>query len=240
MCGGCESACINNVHKIDNGHTITRKSCKACSRCVQLCPTGALDICGKKMTADKIIEAVQKDSAFYGDVGGVTISGGEPFAHKYAAVELLKKCKENGLNTAVETCGYADPQVLRAALPYVDLFLWDIKDTDDIRHRQYTGVSNQLILENLQMINELDAKIRLRCILVNGINTNEKHYHSLAKIASQLKNFDGIEFLPYHAYAGAKATFIGKEDNGNKLWIPTSEQIQCAKNILLSYRVNVL
>ena len=139
----------------------------------------------------------------------------------------------------METCGYADQEILRAALPFVDLFLFDIKDTDNIRHKQYTGVSNTVILNNLQLINDLNARIRLRCILVNGINANDTHYEKIANIAQKIKNFEGVEFIPYHAYGGTKATFLGLEDNGREEWIPPSEALQRAKDVLKSHNVPV-
>ena len=95
------------------------------------------------MTVGEIVKTVQKDAAFYGKNGGITLSGGEPFAQGEAAIALLRECKARGLSTAAETCGYADGAVLRRAAELTDLFLWDIKDTDDGRHRQYTGVSNR-------------------------------------------------------------------------------------------------
>ena len=141
---------------------------------------------------------------------------------------LLKACKKRGLSVAVETSGYADPDVIRAAVPYVDLFLWDIKDTDSARHKQYTGVGNERILENLSMINAMNARIRLRCILVRGVNTNDEHYSAVARIARSINNSDGVEFIPYHAYGGTKATFLGKEDNGRREWIPEADVIKKA------------
>ena len=173
---------------------------------------------------------VEKDRAFYGESGGVTLSGGEPLAQGEAVMELLKACKENGFSTAVETCGYADSDVILAALPYVDLFLWDIKDTDNVRHKQYTGVDNGKILKNLLLINEMNAKIRLRCILVSGVNTDECHYSAIAELASKINNLDRVEWIPYHAYGGTKSVFLGGEDSGRKEWIPEAEEIERAKS----------
>ena len=231
LCGACASVCTKGAHLLteSNEHVILRKLCTSCGECASICPTAALDICGKEMTVDEIISVVQRDSAFYGDTGGITISGGEPFMQKNATVALLKACREKGISTAVETCGYADPNLLSEAIPYVDLFLWDIKDTSEERHIRYTGASNQPILKNLSLINEKNARIRLRCILVNGVNTNKEHYENIAKIARSLNNPDGVELIPYHAYSGTKATFIGLDDNGRSDWIPDSEQIKEAR-----------
>ena len=238
-CGGCTISCPQGAHAIEKQHVIDRAKCTLCAECAKGCPTGALQICGNECTVTEILSVVEKDRAFYGDLGGVTLSGGEPFAQKESTVALLKACKEKGFHTVVETCGYADVDVLCAAIPFVDLFLWDIKDTDDERHKKYTGVSTQKIWDNLVLANAQGAKTRLRCILINGINTNQAHYHKVAKIASSLSHCEGVEWIPYHAYGGTKATFLGGEDSGRKEWIPTPEQMEKAKEIVKSADVNL-
>lgn len=231
-CASCGASCAEGAHVLEESHLIDREKCILCGKCVENCPTSALEISGKDCTIDEILSAVKKDSSFYSKNGGVTVSGGEPFAQGEAVIDLLKACKENGFSTAVETCGHADSAIILAALPYIDLFLWDIKDTDNIRHKQYTGVSNDKILKNLSFVNEMNARIRLRCILVSGVNTDELHYLAIAELADSIKNFDGVEFIPYHAYAGTKMTFLGGEDNGRKEWIPDGEEVERAKSIL--------
>ena len=238
-CAACASVCPNHAHAIEKSHTLNRDQCAACFSCANICPTGALEVCGKKMTVDEILSIVQKDKAFYGKAGGVTLSGGEPLLQA-SAVELLKACKQKGFSTAVETCGFADPAVLQKALPFVDLFLWDLKDTNPDRHLRYTGVSNTRILENLAMISEKGATVRLRCILIGGINTEPTHYKKIAETASGIPNLDGVELIPYHAYGGAKATFLGLQDNGNADWIPDALQMQCAKDLLEKKGIKLL
>ena len=231
-CTACEASCPNGVHALKEKHIIDREKCSLCGRCAKICPTRALEICGNEYTIKEILSIVEKDLTFYGEAGGITLSGGEPFAQGDAAIELLKACKERGFSTAVETCGHVDPDIIGTAIPYVDLFLWDIKDTDSVRHKQYTGVNNDKILKNLSLVNEMNAKLRLRCILVNGVNTDERHYSGIAELASKINNFDGVEWIPYHAYGGTKAVFLGREDNGKKEWIPTVKEIERAKSIL--------
>jgi len=240
QCGACVSACVSGAHRIEAQHTLDRSACTLCGACTAVCPTGALELCGKTMTIQQILDTVEKDRAFYGKNGGITLSGGEPLAHGMAAVELLKAARERGLTTAVETCGQVDPTVLTAAAPYVDTFLWDIKDTDPARHKRCTGSSNELILKNLLLINDLKAKIRLRCLLISGINTDDAHYAGIAKLAAVLRNTDGVEFLSYHPYGGSKNTFLGNEDNGCKDWIPTPEQILRAQSVVQSHGINVI
>ena len=238
-CSACEAVCPNGVHAVGEQHAIDRTKCTAYGECVKVCPTNALELCGTLYTIGEILSVVKKDLAFYGKNGGVTLSGGEPLAQGEASVELLQACKENGFSTAVETCGHVAPDLLQKAAPYVDLFLWDIKDTDSARHKQYTGFGNERILENLSLINEMNAKIRLRCILVNGVNTDERHYSAIAELASKINNLDGVEWLPYHAYGGTKSVFLGGEDSGRKEWIPTPEQMEKAKEIVKSADVNL-
>ncbi len=230
-CASCE-LCKNGVHGFEGGrHVLDRTKCSACGYCVSVCPTGALEICGKEMTAREITAEVMRDAAFYGEKGGVTLSGGEPLLRK-KSVSLLKTLKEAGLNTAVETCGFVDFGNISGAAKYVDLFLWDIKDTDPARHEKYTGVSNERIIANLKAADRLGAKTRLRCILVNGVNTDAAHYAAVAALLKSLENCEGVDVLPYHSYGGAKAEFIGLPDNGNDALIPSEEQIKEAKSVM--------
>lgn len=232
-CGLCKG-CLNKVHTFDGKHLVCYDNCVACGNCVGVCPSGALELSGMEYSIDEILSVVEKDRAFYSNVGGITVSGGEPFSQREGLISLLKKCKKIGLNTAVETCGYADASHILKAIPYTDLFLWDIKDTNNERHIKYTSRSNEKIIENLRLADSQGAKIRLRCILVNGVNTNKEHYISIAEIYGSLKGCEGIELIPYHAYGEAKGKFIGKKINSVPEWIPTSEQIDDAKEVIKS------
>ena len=229
-CGAC-MCCPRSVHAFDNGHVIERSKCTLCGKCAENCPSSALQICGNDMRVGEILDIIKKDAAFYGKNGGVTLSGGEPLAQS-GAVSLLRACKEQGISTAVETCGYVDRQCLLQAIPYTDLFLWDIKDTDDDRHIEYTGVSNRLILENLAEADRLGAKTRLRCILVNGVNTDKKHYESVAGLYASLNSCDGADVLPYHAYGGSKYELLGLADCSDRNMIPSEEQINEFRDLL--------
>ena len=204
------------------------------------CPTGALDISGREMTVRQILETVKRDIAFYGEQGGITLSGGEPFMQGDGALALLTACKEMGISTAVETSGYAERRVILAAAPLVDEFLFDIKDTNDERHKLYTGGTLDVILDNLFALAELGARIRLRCIIVNGVNADPEHYAAIARIAERIKNLEGAQLIPYHAYGGTKSVFIGRADSGRVDRIPTDEQLAEAKEALRSRGVRVI
>ena len=239
-CGACKESCKSGAHTLSGVHVFDREKCNGCFDCAEVCPTGALKKCGEKMTVEEIISVVEKDRAFYGEKGGITLSGGEPLMQSDGALSLLKACKERGIHTAVETCGHVDAEVLKKTIPYVDIFLWDVKDTDTVRHKAYTGVGNERILSNLKTVNESGARIRLRCILVNGVNTDGRHYNALSNIAAGIKNLDGVEFIPYHAYGGSKAEAVGKKDNGSKTWIPSDSEVERARDILKKANVKVI
>ena len=239
-CGSCVSVCAQRAHNTDTAHTVDREKCVLCGECANACPTGAIELCGREMSVEEILSAAEKDRAFYGELGGITLSGGEPFAQGEGTIALLKACRERGFSTAVETCGYADAELLRAAAPLVDLFLFDVKDTDGVRHQRYTGVSNEKILSNLSLLNGLNARIRLRCILVNGINTQEAHYENIAELAGQIRNLEGVEWIPYHAYGGTKSVFLGKAENGRREWIPDANELARARALLEARGTRVL
>lgn len=229
MCGSCGS-CPSGAHSLTQKHLFDRALCLNCGMCTRVCPTAALELCGTEYSAEALLEIIRKDSAFYGDTGGVTVSGGEPFLQADGVLELFELCREGSINTAVETCGCFHSDILPKAVPLTDLFLWDIKDTDPERHRKYVGIDNEVILKNLFLADKLGAKTRLRCILVNGVNTHKEHYGNILKIAHSLKHCEGVEFMPYHSYGGSKALALGKANNGNDAWIPTAEQVSEAKS----------
>ena len=122
-CRACEAVCPNKVHLFDEAHALERKKCTVCENCAKACPTGALEICGKEMSVSEIVSVVERDRAFYGENGGVTLSGGEPLMQAEAVVKLLAECKKRGISTAVETCGYVDEEILVKAAKYIDTVL---------------------------------------------------------------------------------------------------------------------
>lgn len=240
-CSGCLSVCPSAVHRLDSSaHVLERTRCKHCLRCVEVCPTGALEACAKSMTQAEIVAEVLKDQAFYGESGGVTLSGGEPTTYGEALVELLQEMHDHGVSTALETCGYFPASLLPALVEQTDLFLWDVKDTDDERHQRNTGVSNQLILQNLRAADALGAQTVLRCILLKGINLQQQHLEQVAQLYRSLQNCRGVELLPYHTYGGSKNRGLGLPDGICNDWIPGAEDLQAAKDFLRAQGVQII
>ena len=184
------------------------------------------------MTVGEAMSVIERDRAFYGEVGGATLSGGEPTAQSDGALALLRACREAGISTAIETCGFFPAGLVPRLAPLVDTFLWDVKDTDPERHRRYTGAPLEPIIDNLLAANALGAAIRLRCVLVAGVNDGDEHWEAVARLRDRLHNCVGVDVLPYHAFGAAKAEFAGLDGAANEAMIPSEEQIARAKAIL--------
>lgn len=169
-CGNCLQTCPHQSVTTTNGVlSFDFKTCNQCVEkpCLDTCYHNALSVVGTAYPVEKALEILKKDKEFYDNSGGgVTFSGGEPFLQGEALIELLQRCKEKGISTAVETCGYVQPQVLAAAAPWVDLFLFDLKIINEAEHIRYTGKSNRLILENLAYLSGLNKRIIARIPLI--------------------------------------------------------------------------
>ena len=226
-CGRCVTACPQKAHGFENGtHNFKRELCLRCLECINVCPSGALELDYAETDMQKIVEEIKKDQVFYGKKGGVTLSGGEPLLYTEKALTLLKLCKDEGICTAVETSGYFGGKYVPALVETVDLFLWDVKDCVATRHERNTGVSNQKIFENLFKVDELGGKTILKCILLNGVNTDENHLNGVAELYSRLKHCLGVEIFSYHHYGVGKYEAIGKEYYGKKEWIVSKMELK--------------
>ncbi len=238
-CGACASVCPVGAQTLHPERGFDRARCLGCGRCAAVCCTEALVCARRDMTVEEILAVVARDRAFYGASGGLTVSGGEPMAHPAGVLSLLEATRAAGMTTAVETCGQFESAYLPRLVAAADLLLWDVKDTDAGRHKAYTGVSNERILANLREADRLGGHTRLRCILVAGVNTDEAHYRALAELAGSLRHCEGVELLPYHAYAGSKMLSLGLADNGRRDWIPTEDILETAKQVLMEHGIVV-
>ncbi len=234
-CAKCDGICEKGVHIFDDVHTLNRSECVFCGKCEAVCPVNALEVAGKTVTADEVMKAALSDKAFYEDSGGgITLSGGEPFMQYEFMLDILKKAKRNSLHTCVETCGFTDKEKLLEAAEFIDIFLFDYKITDSALHKEYTGVGNEKITENLRIIDENGSKIILRCPIIPSVNDNEAHFKGIAKTADSLKNVIGIELSPYHELGISKLTRIGQE-NKYKFRTPTDTEISGYINSVKKY-----
>lgn len=226
-CGACVAVCPAQAHQIGEEHRFLRENCAACGACAKACPTGALELSGREMSVDEILEIVKKDSAFYGERGGVTLSGGEPMAQPEAALCLLEAAKTAGMTTALETCGVFPRRYLPELVPLVDTFLWDYKDSDAERLRKNTGASLSQITENMLAADALGASIRLRCILIRDVNNTEEHARNVRRLSERLSHYAGYDVIRYHPMGQSKYAQLGREDRfDTKERIPTEEDVR--------------
>ncbi|NUQ00665.1 MAG: glycyl-radical enzyme activating protein, partial [Armatimonadetes bacterium] len=212
LCRACYAVCPAGAHRDDDEgeHIIHRDECALCGACVKECYPGALEMIGREASVGEILDEVLRDRAFYeSSGGGLTLSGGEPLSQPEAAAALLAAAHEAGLHTAVETCGYAEYPVFARVAPHVDLFLYDLKETNDTRHRWYTGVGLDLILDNLNQLHDSGATILLRLPLIPGLNGRRRHFEEVARIVAGLPNLVGVEALGYHPLGLAKLERLG-------------------------------
>ncbi|WP_294555497.1 choline TMA-lyase-activating enzyme [uncultured Mailhella sp.] len=216
-CGACAAVCPAGVHVMaDSRHEIRREvECVGCRACEKACTQTALSISGEYRTISEIMEVIEEDRPFYqSSGGGVTLGGGEVLMQPEAAVNLLTTCKERGINTAIETCGYARAEVVRRAAEVTDLFLFDVKHMNSDRHYQLTGVRNELILENLRWLLENRCNVKVRVPLLRGVNDSESDIEAMVRFLAPYKdhrNCKGIDLLPYHKMGVNKYAQLGRE-----------------------------
>ena len=226
-CMTCIEACPNGCHVLENEqHVIHRETCEVCGKCTEQCYAGALEMIGHEQSVTDVIQEVMKDEAFYQTSnGGMTISGGEPMLQFDFTRALLESAKQNGLHACLDTSGFAPFFKYSQLLKYVDIFLFDLKETDPVKHREFVGVPSQLILENLTRIDAAGGRTLIRCPIIPGLNDRDDHFEGIAEIVNQLKNVIAVDLLPYHPLGKSKHERIGKVDPLNKLVFPEDATI---------------
>lgn len=178
------------------------EKCIGCGQCAKGCYSGAKVLCGREETADEVLGQIMADKPYYGSGGGVTFSGGEPMAQKEFLSELIDKCKAQKIHTAIETSLYIfDENIFRKT----DLLMADMKLWDRSRHIEYTGVSNERIIENFKKLDALGVPYIMRTPMINGVTDIDK----IDRFAATLKNMMYHERLPYHPLGISKAAALG-------------------------------
>jgi pyruvate formate lyase activating enzyme len=195
-CKTCLETCSQNALFFDkNGLQIDRKNCNSCGECVEECPSTALNMLGRWWNLEDLFYEIEKDAVYYTkSKGGITVSGGEPTQQPDFVAEFLKKCKKNGISTAIDTCGYASKIVYGHILPYVDLVLLDLKHIDSNKHKEYTGVPNEVILENAIWISKNlkknEKKMWIRTPIIPHYTAIDENIRGIGEfIVDKLDNF---------------------------------------------------
>ena len=237
-CMDCANECECHLFT-DSGRVFLRDKCKGCMKCADLCVSGAIVEYGKKYSAEEVLFEVLKDREIYEKTGGgITLSGGEPMLQPDFVLELLKLAKNENLNTALDTCGYAKWENYEKVLPFVDMVLYDLKAFDPNLHKTLTGKDNTLILDNLKKISQTKTKIAVRIPLIPTLNDGE--IKKIGEFLSQLENIVEVKVLPYHNYSSNKYQSLNKSYLLDEFVPPNDEEIKLAIKTLKSYNINAV
>jgi len=215
----CVEVCPQNAISIMDGQRIIDwDKCDRCGKCADACPSRSIEHIGEYVTTDKIMEIVMQDVRFYRvSGGGLTLSGGDPLSQPEVALTLLKAAKQKKIHTALDTCGFAKWELFNSLLDYTDLLLYDIKHIDSARHKEITGVPNELILSNLQKTaagsdSRSGLKIWIRYPLIPDINDGDDDIDNLCRFVADLGPLvEKIALLPYHDLGAEKYAMVGRK-----------------------------
>ncbi|NLL51718.1 MAG: glycyl-radical enzyme activating protein [Peptococcaceae bacterium] len=189
---------------------IDRSKCRNCLICTQTCPAQALKPSGYEATVEEVFRKVAKDKIYFGQEGGVTISGGEPMAQFDFTLALAKRCKEEGISVCLDTTGYAPWENFQEILPYIDLFLYDLKHMDPDKCQKLVGVNNELILDNARRIAQNEGNLQIRVPVIPKLNATKENMEKTAAFCRELGNaVTLVQLLPYHSFGSAKYTRLG-------------------------------
>ncbi|MFN3683772.1 MAG: glycyl-radical enzyme activating protein [Fimbriimonadaceae bacterium] len=210
-CGECVDACKNGARFFEGGSLrFDRALCHRCGACAEACVADAIRSIGEERSAQDVLREVERDAPFFVESGGgVTISGGEPLLQPEFVLELLRCCADRGLSSAVDTAGNVAWPTLSEAARATDLLLFDVKALDSELHRRGTGVSNSLILANLERLGHGATPIWVRVPLVPGFNDSESELSAIAAFCSRLPAVERIEILGYHRLGEGKRSRLG-------------------------------
>jgi len=239
-CGACSTICPSHVIQIKNGLPVTEKEkCILCGKCIEKCPALAREMIGEKLTTEEVIKEIEKDLIFYEESGGgVTFSGGEPLGQSEFLESLLNGCREKNIHTAVDTSGYISWGILKKIIPQVNLFLYDLKIMDSERHKKYTGISNEVILENLKKLSSVHHNIFVRFPVIPGINDDSQNIKEMGGFLSSLK-IAQVNLLPYHYIGIDKYRRLGRTYHLTAAQPPSKEKLFEISGILKKFNLKV-
>jgi len=239
-CRACSLNCPSGAIQMKNKKPVTDKNkCNLCGECSRNCPAQAREIIGEKLTAEEVIKEIEKDLVFYEESGGgVTFSGGEPLKQSEFLKSLLNCCQEKKIHTAVDTSGYISWEILDKIIPKVDLFLYDLKIMDSKKHKKYTGVYNEIILENLKKLSSIHNNIFVRFPVIPGINDDYQNIREIGEFLSSLK-ITQVNLLPYHHIGMDKYKRVGRTYKLADIRSPSKEKLSEIFAILRKFNLNV-
>lgn len=240
-CRSCEAACPEGAIEFhDQGILVNDDACTLCGKCIEACPTGALRFDAEEMTVADAIREVEKDRVFYDTTGGgVTLSGGECTLHAAFSLELLKACRDMGVNTAIETCLFAPTETLKTFLPITNRIIADLKLADPSLHKAFTGIDNSLILRNLRMLAEEECDLLLRVPLIPGFTATEENLRGIGKLIAALPRRIPVEVLNYNPMCREKYDALKKTYPVQETRPLDAARVENFREILREYGLDV-
>lgn len=240
-CGECLSVCPEGaLSNTSEGITTDSAMCKSDGACAEICPAEARELVGKTALPEDILDTIKKDIPFYDQSGGgVTFSGGEPLMQPNFLLECLTLCGQEGIHRAVDTTGYAKLESIKQIAMQTDLFLYDLKLMDSEKHKQFTGVSNHSILNNLKYLARSGAQIIIRFPLIPGINDDNENIDLVGMYLRILPEIENVHIIPYHRHQENKYVRLDIENKVRDMPVPTSEDLSRAKKRLEGFGLHV-
>jgi len=242
LCGRCINNCPEKAISFIDGKLKTDfKKCKGCGQCVQICPQGARKIDSKVMSAEEVVEEIKKDEVYYRRGGGVTLSGGDPLFQSEFSTSILGLCKQNYINTAIETSGFTDENTMKRIAEVTDLFLFDLKHMNSQKHKKYTGVPNETILNNAKIISKMNKNIIIRIPLIPSINDSIDNIRKTVDfVKNELNNVKIIEILPYHELGLGKYKSLGINYSLENIKPPKKKKVYEIINYIKSFNIDAI
>jgi pyruvate formate lyase activating enzyme len=231
LCGECRQACPFAEAVAGEGPLPSRNPpCTQCEACTRACPTGARQMVGREMSVAQVMDEILQDRIFYEDsAGGVTFSGGEPLMQPQFVTGLLEACRARDIHAAVDTCGFGCRDHLLAFGRLASLVLYDLKFMDDGQHREYCGVPNRIILENLKALDQSHRRIWIRVPVIPGVNDDDDNLAALARFVGTLRNVRQVNLLPYHKTGVQKFRRLGQMSPLEHVAQPSPADLQRAQ-----------
>ena len=244
-CQSCVEACRQQALTLTPAGIVVDKSlCLVCGRCTEECPTTALEICGREWTMDALMAEIEKERDIMEDSGGgVTLCGGEPLMHPAYTLELLRELDRRGFHRCVDTTLYAPREVVAQVADECELMLVDLKLMDSRKHQLYTGVPNELILQNIRFLAEQGCPFVIRIPLIDGVNADEENMEATAQFLKSLPwEQRTVNLLPYHDVGKDKHRRMWSTYNpqGLPMAAPSEDLQQRCKSLLESHGLHVI
>jgi pyruvate formate lyase activating enzyme len=241
LCGACLEACQHSaISWSPDGPLTDRQVCERCGECADVCYSEARQVVGRQMGLAEVLDEIRQDQVFFEESGGgVTLSGGEPLFQKDFSLAILKACRKQDIHTVLDTCGYTSWQAFEQVRPYVNLFLYDLKAIDPVRHLQFTGQSNERILENLERLSGAGANLLVRIPVIPGVNADEAEMRQIGTYLSSLPLPPPVELLAYHNIAEAKYAGLDLDYTLADIHAPTGDQLILYAELLRAFGLQV-